>query len=201
MSGDGRGRPVRKLERSLAHSGGDPAARHLLLGPRGLSTRRLRLPGHRHAGANGVHSAARGAVASLRLCDLADRGRGNRHALRLGLSGRAAAALALPVAGAPRSAAAVAVAVLLRLCRCARRRLAGGGLGDTAVHRGRRAVSRSRSYPVRHLRRHRRHANRAGAAAARAGALARPERARRRRTATRTCGRACGASASSERGA
>ena len=46
------------------------------------------------------------------------------------------AALAHSVAGAPRSGAAVALAVLPGLCRRARRRLAGGGLGYSAVHRG-----------------------------------------------------------------
>ena len=51
-AGDGGGRIVRELERAPAHSGGDAAARHLLLGPRGLSARRLCLPRHRHADAD-----------------------------------------------------------------------------------------------------------------------------------------------------
>ncbi len=74
----------------------------------------------------------------LRICDRAHRGGGDRDALCLGLSGGATAALAQPGAGAPRSAAAVAVAVLSGICRRARRRLAGGGFGHSADHRGRR---------------------------------------------------------------
>ena len=47
-SGDGSRRPVRELERAAAYSGGDAAARHLLLGPPGLSARRHPVPGDRH---------------------------------------------------------------------------------------------------------------------------------------------------------
>ncbi len=131
----------------------------------------------------------------------ADRGGGDRHALHLGLSGGVVAAMDHSVAGAPRSGAAVALAVLPGLCRRPRRRLAGGGLGDSAVHRRGRAVSRSRSHSVRHVRRHRRHADRAGAGVAGAGALARAQRTRRRRTPARARGRANRAGASLERGA
>ena len=87
--GDGGGRSVRELEWAAAHSGGDAAARHLLLGLRGLSARRLRLPGDRYADANAVRSGAPGSVATLCIRDPADRGGGDCDALRLGLSGGA----------------------------------------------------------------------------------------------------------------
>ena len=65
-AGDGGGRPVRELERTAAHSGGDAAAGNLLLGPAGLFPRRLRLPGDRHADANAARPDGRGLAARPR---------------------------------------------------------------------------------------------------------------------------------------
>ena len=48
---------LRELERAAAHSGGDAAARHLLLGPDRLFPRGLHFPDHRHADANVAQSA------------------------------------------------------------------------------------------------------------------------------------------------
>ena len=98
------------------------------------------------------------------------------------------AALVQPVAGAPRSAAALAVALFFGFCRRTRRRLAGGGLGYSALYCGRHAVSRPRSHPFRHFRRHRRHVDRTRANAAGHRALARTGQTRRRRTPARARG-------------
>src|SRR5208282_5163751 len=102
-------RPVRELERTAAHSGGDAAAGHLLLGPRRLSARRLRLPGDRHGNAGAARSDQYGVAARSRLRAVAHRGRGRGRTIHLGLSGDLSAALVEPIAAPPRSAAALAV--------------------------------------------------------------------------------------------
>ena len=58
-AGDRRRRTLRELERPAAHSGGDAAAGHLLLGPDHLSDRGLRLSHHRPAGAHPDRESAR----------------------------------------------------------------------------------------------------------------------------------------------
>ncbi len=67
-AGDGRGRPLCELERAAAHSRGDAAAGHLLLGPGRLSARRLRLSRHRHGDAHAARPRT-GAVFSARSGD------------------------------------------------------------------------------------------------------------------------------------
>ena len=57
-AGDRRLRPLRELERAAADLLGDAAAGHLLLGPDRLSDRRLRVPGHRPAGAHADRAGA-----------------------------------------------------------------------------------------------------------------------------------------------
>ncbi len=141
--GGGRRRPLCELERAAAHSGGDAAAGHLLLGPADLSARRLVVPGHRHAVAHADRPVRFDVAAPAGAGGAAHRRRRRRCAPDLGLSGGLSAALAQSVAGAPRSAADLAISVHARLHRRARRRLAGGGAGAAADHERRRAVSRT----------------------------------------------------------
>ena len=91
--------------------------------------------------------------------------------------------------------------ILSRICRRARRCLARGGARHSADDGRRGAVSRPRSHSLRHLRRYRRHPDRPRIAAAARRRLARPGTTRRGRTAARAQGGACGAVASSRRGA
>ena len=96
--GGGRRRPLCELERAAAHSGGDAAAGHLLLGPADLSARRIVVPGHRHAVAHADRPVRADVAAPAGAGGAAHRRRGRRGAPDLGLSGGPGAALAQSVA-------------------------------------------------------------------------------------------------------
>ena len=191
-AGDRRRRTLRELERSTAHSGGNAAAGHLLLGFDYLSDRGLRLSRHRPAGPHLDREGARLPGAGIAGCDRHHRCDRDRCAFHLGVSGDLSAALAYSRSRTTRSAAAVAAAVHHLFHRRARRGLACCSARHSIDDRERRAIPAARPDSVRRLRRHHHHAGRPGTDAAGRHQLDRRRRARKSRAPPRAGGRACG---------
>jgi hypothetical protein len=164
--GDDDSRPVRELERAAAHSGGDAAARNLLLGRGCVFAQRNCVPRDWPADANAARSNRHGPVVRLNLSRTADRGGGYRSTVYVDLSGGLHTSLAQPIACTAGPGSALAMALLSCVCRGARRCFARSGTSDSTDHRNWHAVSVPESHPLRHARCHCRDLGGPGIAAA-----------------------------------